>query len=314
MSGFDFDAAVTAPFRMQPGLRRLAPGTPQLHELATSSPVFAAKLAVLERHADDALVGAQSFDPRPAWCALAALAAECGAPGLQPDADGLSAAGLGWRVDWHGGLHRRDAQACDNAGGCLASLRPDQRIAGLLSLALHEDLAIVDGASASLPCMAVCLPSHWVPRDKVGRSFAEVHAPVADNATLLAAAEHLSRLVCGEQRWERFVWTVTPHGRHDQHPHRSPTNGWQPGSPQDVAAQAHWRTEHQTFIPLPQLKQAVFTIRVEIEPLARAIDSPGRAAALHAALASMSGAVLAYRGLAEVREPLLQWLQHRADR
>ena len=34
---FDFDAAVTAPFRMQPGLRRLAPGTPQLTPLAPGS-------------------------------------------------------------------------------------------------------------------------------------------------------------------------------------------------------------------------------------------------------------------------------------
>ena len=41
---FDFDAAVTAPFRMQPGLRKLAPGALQFTPLDPRSPAFAAKL------------------------------------------------------------------------------------------------------------------------------------------------------------------------------------------------------------------------------------------------------------------------------
>ncbi len=45
-----------------------------------------------------------------------------------------------------------------------------------------------------------------------------------------------------------------------------------------------------------------------MQPLARAIDTPARAAALHAALASMSEAVLAYRHLAVARPALLAWL------
>lgn len=311
MSGFDFDAAVVAPFRMQPGLRRLADGARQLHALTPQSAVFAAKLGVLQRHADEALLCADGFDALPALKGLASQLARCGAPEIAADARGLGAALLGWRVEWSGELHATRDDADRATGACLAALRADRRLAGLLSLALHEDLAIVDGQHASLPWMAVCLPSHWVPADKVGRSFAQVHAPVADNATLLAAAAHLSRLVCGEQRWERFVWTVTPRAAHDQHPRRIESHGWQPGTPDAIAAQAHWRTEHQSFIPLPELQQAVFTIHVAVEPLAQAIATPARAARLHAALASMSDAVLAYRGLAEVREPLLRWLAAR---
>ena len=64
----------------------------------------------------------------------------------------------------------------------------------------------------------------------------------------------------------------------------------------------------RTFIPLPELAQAVFTIEVQLEPLATAVTRPERAAALHAAIESMSEAVLAYRGLGTVREPLLAWL------
>jgi hypothetical protein len=63
---------------------------------------------------------------------------------------------------------------------------------------------------------------------------------------------------------------------------------------------------------MPALEQAVFTIHVEVQALADAITTPGRARALHAAIASMSPAVLAYRNLAAVREPLLHWLAARA--
>jgi hypothetical protein len=59
------------------------------------------------------------------------------------------------------------------------------------------------------------------------------------------------------------------------------------------------------------LQQAVFTIAVQVRPLARAIDTPARAARLHAAVASMSPAVLDYRSLAGVQEGLLQWLATR---
>ncbi|MFG5409629.1 heme-dependent oxidative N-demethylase subunit alpha family protein [Piscinibacter sakaiensis] len=96
------------------------------------------------------------------------------------------------------------------AGACLAALAPAQRLAGLLSLAFVEDYAVLDARDTTLPWLAVCLPSHWAPEDKLGRPFAEVHAPVADNRLLVGAAGALARLVAGPQRWERFVWTLTP--------------------------------------------------------------------------------------------------------
>jgi hypothetical protein len=77
-------------------------------------------------------------------------------------------------------------------------------------------------------------------------------------------------------------------------------------------AQAWWRTERQTFIPLPPAQQAVFTIHVQVAPLAQALDSPSRAQALHDAVQSMSPAVLAYRGLQAVQPALLAWLVERA--
>jgi hypothetical protein len=56
----------------------------------------------------------------------------------------------------------------------------------------------------------------------------------------------------------------------------------------------------------------VFTIRVTSEPLATALVSRADALQLHAALSSMTPAVLEYRGLASARDRLLAWLAVRA--
>jgi hypothetical protein len=310
MPPFDFDAAVTAPFRMKPGLRKLAVGARTLHALAPGSPAFAEKLAVLRQTPGAALLCVDGFDPLPAWRALADAAQPQCPEALARDEDGLAAPRLGAWVSWDGRRVTRLPQAHEAALACLEALPAPQRIAGLLSLALHEDVAVVDGCSTVLQALAVCLPSHWTPAEKIGRPFAAVHAPVADNATLLAAARHLMQLVCQPQRWERFVWNVTAHPHHDQHPHRHGRRDW-PADAAALVAAAHWRTEQQSFIPLPERQQAVFTIHVDVQPLAAAIDTTARAAALHAALATMSEAVLGYRGLAAARPALLAWLAAR---
>ncbi|WP_119156856.1 heme-dependent oxidative N-demethylase subunit alpha family protein [Caldimonas tepidiphila] len=315
---FDFDAAVTAPFRMQPGLRRMAEGARALVPLHFGSPVLAAKLAVLERHAGDALLCAPGFDAAPAVGALA-REAERQAPGALAGDEGELRA-LGWRLDREDRVHPDacagpipDAGEHARIGALLRALPAPLRRLALPSLALHEDFAVVDGARATLPCLAVCLPSHWDPAEKLGRRFAEVHAPVADNRLLLAAGEHLMRLVCGPQRWERFVWNVTTLAALDAHPRRQRRPHWTDDpDPQAVAAQAFFRTEHQTFLPLPGRQQALFMIHVEVRPLRDALQSPARAAALRDALATMSDAVLAYRGLAPVRDRLLAWLDVRS--
>jgi dimethylamine monooxygenase subunit A len=306
---FDF-AAVTSPFRMQPGLRRLAEGARQLTPNRIGSRALHEKLAVLDAFAGQALLAAPGFDAAPALDALCAQAA------LEHPAEfGWDGAGqhkayeLGWSLAGEAVQGSGPAEI----GATLCALRPEWRRAALLSLAFAEDFAVIDGASARVPWLAVCLPSHWAPEQKVGRHFAEVHAPVADNALLVSASGPLARLVTGQDRWERFVWTITRHAQMHAHPARCDPAPW----PEDVdaaalAAEAFFRTERQTFIPLPRHRQAVFTILVELLPLAEAIDSPGRAAQVHDALASMSDAVLAYRGLHGARDRLLAWLAQRA--
>lgn len=179
-------------------------------------------------------------------------------------------------------------------------------------LAYEQDFAVLDGASGTLKWLCVCVPSHWAPEDKIGLDFASVHAPVADNKLLVASAAPLVKLATSGECWERFVWTVTPSGRYDQHPRRHPREPWPATQdPGDFAQQLWLRAERQTFFPVPGARQSVFTIHVMLQPLAESVEAAGAARKLHDAVATMSEAVLAYKGLAPARERLLAWLAQR---
>ena len=362
---FDFDAAVSVPHRMQPGLRRLAPGAAQLTPSVVPQRGLARhlreKLAVLGAFAGQALLCTPGFDPRRALDALAVHAANEHPAAFQADSRHWRAPWLGWAVD-------AQAEPQDLGGGwpeigpLLTQLPADWRHAALLSLAFAEDFAILDTTSGTLPWLAVALPSVWAPEHKVGLGFAEVHAPVADNRLILAAAPQLIRLVTGASvgntptgptaaqpnnppsihnahsthsthstastastdRWERFIWTLSAHPRLHAHPQRVDAARWPAGLDDDaLAAQTWWRTERQTFIAVPPAAgaapgsaagaQAVFTILVNVTPLRNAFSHPAQAGRVHDALASMSDAVLDYRGLTAVRAPLLRWLARQAQ-
>lgn len=306
---FDFDAAVSAPFRMQPGLRRLAPGTPQLTPLAPGSRHQREKLAVLSAYADQALLQRAGFDPAPALDTLCRQAAQEHPQAFAWDGRRATACVLGAAVE-DGAVHQLQAGSFglgDEVARCLQGLDPAWRLPGLLALAFAEDLAVIDGRDGTIPWLAVALPSSWAPAEKVGRHFAEVHAPVADNALIVKAADALARMVSGPDRWERFVWNVTPQTRLHAHPARIDPRRWALGG----VERAFWRTERQTFVPVDGARQAVFTIEVGLAPLADAVPPGAASARLHDALATMSDAVLAYRGLAPVRDELLAWLAAR---
>ncbi|CAN5583537.1 hypothetical protein BH11PSE7_BH11PSE7_14640 [soil metagenome] len=189
-------------------------------------------------------------------------------------------------------------------------LGPGKKHAGELPLSFEEDFAVLDGDTGQLTWLCVCVPSHWAPEEKIGLGLGAVHAAVADNAQLMAATPHLIQLATGGGHWERFVWTITPSGRHDQHPARQPHTSWpEQGAPAAFAGACYLRAERQTFLPVGQgTQQAVFTIRVMLQPLMDAVRTAGQARQLHDSLASMTPEVLAYKNLTAARDPLLAWL------
>ena len=189
-----------------------------------------------------------------------------------------------------------------------------------LELQVEEDLVVLDTQTARVPWMCVSVPSRWAPEEKLGRTLPEVHQPVADGAALAAALPAILRVLASGTHWERYVWTLTPSPRYDQHPHRHAATPWPAtADPDELARQCYLRAERQTFIPIPDAGgrtagQTLFTIRVMLEPLCSAVGSASDALRLHDALASMSDAVLEYKNLAPARPLLLDWLARRGAR
>ena len=303
---------------MQPGLRRLAPGAQQLTPSLPGSRHLREKMAALAGAPDEALCAVPGFDESAVLRTIADEAARSCPDAFRVKAStgalSVEAPTLGWAVD--GDAVQGDGDPA--IGALLRELAPALRRAALVSLAFAEDFAVLDGATTTLPWLAVCLPSHWAPEDKVGRPFVEVHAPVADGELLRAAGASLARLVTGDERWERSVWTVSADPRLGQHPRRSDA-AWPQARGSDphadaaaLAAAASLRSERQTFLPIVGSGRAVFTILVESTPLVDAVADADAARRLHDAIASMSPAVLAYRRLDRARDRLLAWLAERA--
>jgi hypothetical protein len=214
-----------------------------------------------------------------------------------------------------------------DAGPVLAAIRAQALKAGVtaqdadtlpLELQVEEDLVVLDTATAIVPWLSVSVPSRWAPEEKLGQTLGSIHAPVADGHALAAALPHLLRVLSNGTHWERYVWTVSPSPRYDQHPHRNARPEWPSTSdPSAFAQQCFFRAERQTFLPLLGAAgkpgpQVLFTIRVMVEPLAAVLRQPPDALRLHDAIASMSEAVLAYKSLAPARDRLLRWLSLRA--
>lgn len=186
-----------------------------------------------------------------------------------------------------------------------------------LGLALQEDLAWMESDDPAEPARArllhVCWPSGWSPADKVGRDFASIHAPVADAAMLRAAALPLSRALTTQGPFVRFVWTVAPDGARSRHPDEI---GDRPAA--SAAAEPWFRCERQVSLPLPAPAEgpgrggrALFLIRLHVAPLAEVASTPERLATLRDALASMSPATLAYKGLDARVDALVRWIDAR---
>lgn len=311
----EFDLGqIAVPFRMQPGLSKMSRDARHTRLLESGSKLYREKLSVLRGHHDQALVQAVGFDARASQLALAqCLAIEW--PEACSLADGslhLHEAGLKLHFQTNE-MHPVAKDESNEARACVLAMPAHLRIWAALALFIQDDVAVLDGGSTRVKAMAVCAPSHWAPEEKVDLPLASVHAPVADNVLLLQASQSLSRLVTadGSDRWQRFVWTLQPSAQYDGHPKRAAPRMW----PRDLATLGEhlWlRVEHQTFIAVPSAQQAVFTIRVMLEPLGTLIVGSPRsenALRLHNAIASMSESVVAYRGLSDIRPVVLKWLE-----
>ncbi|MFN7644059.1 MAG: heme-dependent oxidative N-demethylase subunit alpha family protein [Burkholderiales bacterium] len=322
---------VSVPYRQRPDLARLGSVVhgrfeAQVLDADAGAPAtLRAKWARLQALPGRCVALAPRFadDPVAVWRRVAAAAGalaghgmqEAGAVGEGTAPSSGSAAGRPLdRVGdtLHATLAGWSMPADPDAPFALRPLRPDaepvlrwiasrpvaERPLHALGLALQEDLAWVEadapGEAARAMLLHVCWPSGWDPAVKVGMDFATLHAPVADADLLRASARPLSRALLSQGPFVRFVWTLAPDGAPSRHP------ADEPAAPE---AAPWFRCERQVSMPVAGAPDwpgglALFLIRLHVAPLDTVADTAARRAVLREALASMSAATLAYKGLA----------------
>lgn len=293
---------VVSPFRMRPGLARLAAhessDPPALFLRDAQASAYAEhKQAVLQQHRERGLIG--DADPAVLQAIADAYATQTGIT-LPPEADTLA---LGMQEDFV--ILHDEPEIAPNPD----FVRPPEGVQSSLERP-GERLAM------RARFLSVCFPSNWNPAEKHGLDFAAIHAPVADNALLQAGGKGIIDMAFRQASMLRHVWLLTANGDLPQHPEIRRTR-WEdaiaqadaPGASGRLIDQVFFRVERQTTQPLPALRRGVFFIRVLVCPLVDVLSAtPGRAAQLAEALASMSDAVVAYRGMAAVRPRLLDEL------
>jgi hypothetical protein len=183
-----------------------------------------------------------------------------------------------------------------------------------LALQTQEDWAVTavepESRAEWLRALSISFPNHWRPGEKIGRSFAEVHAPVAGIAPLVKAAPALIDTMIRKGPWERFAWGVATDTVLNHHPDNpdDPARTLGDYSPDAAGAGTYLRIERQTLVGFPEHHGALFTIRTYFTPVSDVARDPARRAALASAVRGMTPESLDYKGLVKLGPPLLAYL------
>jgi hypothetical protein len=153
---------------------------------------------------------------------------------------------------------------------------------------------------------SVCFPNRWDLRSKLGRSMAEVHAPVAKlNEQLEKPLVRFFERLRPERSFWRLGWGVL-----DTPDWYTPLDGTAPlpiGDPDPVAM--HLRVERETLRRFPRTRCVLFTIRTFVTPLPDVAADPEVANCLARALDQLPDDVREYKDLVSTADRLVAKLQ-----
>jgi len=143
----------------------------------------------------------------------------------------------------------------------------------------------------SIQMASVCFPSGWDPLEKVNKSFAEIHEPVADNKTIMAAADHIAKMITEKGPFVRSVWSIANSPDLNRHP--AVKKPWT-----NEGLESMWyRAERQVTVPLGNA--AIFFIRTYVTPLL-SVDIKR----IRESINSMTDEILEYKSLHHVAKVL----------
>lgn len=164
-------------------------------------------------------------------------------------------------------------------------------------LSFGDDGLVVDGG-------AVCFPTAWSLREKLGRTLFATHGPVPRlNEELSAHIDTALRKLAPGTAWERDNWGLASSPDLNRHPLRN-----LPALTADDSLDRVWfRAERQILFKLPQTGGILFGIRIVTSSLRKVLADTTERTALQQQLASMSDAAADYKGLTAIRPQVLRW-------
>lgn len=171
-----------------------------------------------------------------------------------------------------------------------------------LARQLQEDLAVtvMEGDRQWIAALHICLPSHWTPHLKIGRSFSEVHTVVPGMQEINRREnDYVKQMISAVDGLARFVWGIQRGDELNRHP----------DSPLSRAG-GEWfiRVERQTIWGLPEVNASLFTIRPYLMSGAEIREVSAWRDGLIAGLRGMSEESARYKGVLDCRDELINWL------
>jgi hypothetical protein len=186
-----------------------------------------------------------------------------------------------------------------------------------LAAQAQEDLAVVrrvDGKDWAA-AIHLCFPYRWTAEEKIGLDFVTMHLPVPGMETFRKPGMVTNMIKFGP--FTRFVWELCTDDRLNHH--REPPPGTDPETwrerPFDPQRpRLFLRVEREVLHGFPDQEAGLLAVRISF----RSGEAIRKDAALREPLCktieSMSPEALRYKGLAESRDAILDWLRSGAGR
>lgn len=159
-----------------------------------------------------------------------------------------------------------------------------------IALRLEEDVAVMHKGRLAAICF--CFPSGFKPSERVGMLLEDIHKPVADNELLVKASPGISRVMCEQASFRRYVWTITNNPYLSNHPDTKINDI--PHTMDDL----YFRYETQTTAKVDD-QTSLFFVKVDVVPLKNVYNKK-----ILDSINSMSKNVLEYKNLTKIKDLL----------
>ena len=166
-----------------------------------------------------------------------------------------------------------------------------------LGLAIEDDVVIMH--NGKLEACFVAFPSSWNAGEKMGKTLAELHEPIADNEALVRASDGIMRAMTGGQSYHRYTWGISSLGGYSNHPlYEKPDF--------DSLDDLTFRVEHERTVTVTKDTTAAFLIHVDTYPLEDVLKWDY--GLIKGAVDSMTDSVLEYKNLVKIKRLLNEYI------